>query len=414
MRPVRLLIVVLVSLTLGLSTAAAVAPIPRRMVGKDTAFALKLYGQLTRLKDFRKGPANIVFSPYSITVALSMTLAGAAHETQRQMAAALGLRGPEAAWHLRLGRLIRRLERSGRNGAVLLTANALFPQKGYPFLKSFLQRIKVNYGNALFPQNYAAQPEASRRNINAWAAKKTRDRVKDLLPPGSITNLTTLVLTNAVYFKGTWRLKFDKAKTHEADFFIAPHKKVRVKMMSQTNGRGIKPFGYADLGSLKVLEMPYADRSLSMFVLLPKRAGGLAGLERALTPANLKKWLSSVRPGRVVQVSLPRFKVTTPTISLKKSLKALGIKDAFKGDKADFSRMDGRKKNLHISGVFHKAFIEVNEAGTVAAAATAVVIATRSPSGPPVFRADHPFLFVVMDTRTGTILFMGRVVNPAG
>jgi serpin B len=411
MKPFRWLILVLVILALGLTTAAALTPIPHRAVGEHTAFALNLYRQLTRLKDFSRGPANIVFSPYSVSVALSMTLAGTAHETRRQLAAALGLTGPEADWHLRLGMLIRRLERSGRKSTVLLTANSLWPQKGYPFLKSFFQTIQAHYGRSLFLQDFAGRPEASRHNINAWVAKKTRDRIKDLLPPKSITSLTRLVLTNAVYFKGAWRLKFDPAKTREADFFVAPNNKVRVKMMSLISGRGIKPFGYADLGSLQVLEMPYTDRSLSMFVLLPKGVDGLAALERNLTPANLKKWLSAVRYGRVTKVFLPRFKFTTPTLSLKPVLQALGIKDAFERAKADFSRLDGRK-DLYITGVFHKAFIEVNEAGTEAAAATAVVVGWKSALPPPVFRADHPFLFVVMDTQTGTILFMGRVTHP--
>ncbi|MBU0515145.1 MAG: serpin family protein, partial [Proteobacteria bacterium] len=352
------------------------------------------------------------FSPYSVTVALSMTLAGTANETRRQLAAALGLTGSEADWHLRLGRLIRLLDRTGQNSTRLLTANALWPLKGYPFLKSFFQTIKAHYGRALFPQDFLHQPEPSRLNINAWVARQTQDKIKDLLPPNSITGNVRLVLTNAVYFKSAWWLKFDPAKTVDADFSIAPGKKVRVKMMSLAAGGGLKQLGYADHGSLQVLEMPYADRSLSMFVLLPKRVDGLAEFERSLTPANLKKWLSSVRPGVVTKVFLPRFKITTPTIKINGLLKALGVKDAFDSDKADFSRLT-RADRVWIDGVYHKAFIEVNEAGTEAAAATAVVIVAKSGGPRPEFRADRPFLFLLMDTRTGTILFMGRVMKPA-
>jgi serpin B len=236
---------------------------------------------------------------------------------------------------------------------------------------------------------------------------KTQQKIKELIPQGVLTVLTRLVLANAIYFKGDWAVQFDGKATAKAPFHVAPGETVEAPLMSQKN-----QFGYAELGELQVLALNYKGKALSMVVLLPKKPDGLAALETSLTPANLEKWTRNL-PAREVQVFLPKFKMTSQ-FRLNEKLRALGMTDAFDESKADFSGLDGRKQYLFITAVLHKAFVEVNEEGTEAAAATAVVIGLRSaPARPLVFRADHPFLFLIRDNRTGSILFLGRVVDPA-
>ncbi len=403
------------ALTLGATlTSAGPSDLPALVQGQN-ALAVDLYRQLRRSPDFQG--RNIIFSPYSILSALAMTYAGAAGETRAQMARAFRITLADARFHAACGALLKSLAAAVRPGLKLHVANALWPRRGFPFLKSFIRLVTTHYGRRVFPQDFKRRAEAARRRINAWVAKVTMGRIRDLIPPGGVTNLTRLVLTNAIYFKGDWLVKFDPKLTREADFTLNSGRKIKVKMMRLTAplGRPIAHVRYGDRGSFKVLELPYAGRRLSMVIVLPRTHDGLAALEQRLTSEELGRWLAGLHSRRVVLVDLPRFKITTPTIELTDFLRALGMRDAFLRSRADFSRMDGRR-DLSISAVFHKAFIEVNETGTEAAAATAVAIAVTSiqtvRSRPPEFRADRPFLYLIRDTRTGAVLFMGRVMDP--
>jgi serpin B len=232
--------------------------------------------------------------------------------------------------------------------------------------------------------------ETVREIINTWVEKETRDKIKNLIPPGALSSLTRLVLTNAIYFKGNWARQFEKDKTIDAPFTLTNGRKVNVPMMNQTAN-----FGYMEADNFQALELPYVDNELSMIILLPKRFDGLGDFEKKMNPEDLSNWLTKLCSRKVI-VSVPRFKMTSQ-FGLAGVLKSMGMRDAF-STSADFSGMNGRK-DLFISAVIHKAYVDVNEEGTEAAA-------------PPVFRADRSFLFLIRDNHSGSILFIGRVMNP--
>jgi len=364
-------------------------------------FAFDLYGRL------RGQGGNLFFSPYSLSSALAMTSAGARGETARQMAAVLHLPGGAAGVHAAYAALGADLNAPGKPYELAVTS-ALWGQKGYGFLPDFLALLKTHYGAPLAELDFAADTEAARRTINAHVEKATRDRIKDLIAEGQLAAETRLVLTNAIYFKGRWRWTFDKTLTSDEEFFLAPDRKVRVPMM-----RDGREFPYADLGDFQALALPYTGGRLAMVVLVPKKPDGLAALEKSLSAAKVAECLARMR-AQEVQVALPRFTMTTAFL-LRETLAAMGMGDAFDFAKADFSGMNGGKEPLWIGQVIHKAFVEVNEEGTEAAAATAVVAEGReAPAPPPVFRADRPFLFLIRDVRSGCILFLGRLADPRG
>jgi serpin B len=371
-----------------------------KVAGGCNRFAFDLYARL------KGAEGNLFLSPYSISTALAMTSAGARGETAEQMAQVLFLPASGAAVHAAYGALQNDLNTAGAGGAFeLAVANRLWGQKGYEFLSDFLALVEKNYGAGLEQVDFAADTEGSRKTINAWVERQTRDKIKDLIKPGVLDAMTRLVLTNAIYFKGKWANEFDKKLTRDEDFFLTPEKKVTAPLMHQT-----KHFSYFDGGDFQVLGLPYQGDRLAMVVLLPKAKDGLAALEASLSAEKLAEWIGKMRR-REVQVALPRFK-TTAEFGLKDTLVVMGMADAFDPAKADLSGMNG-KRDLFISAVVHKAFVDVNEEGTEAAAATAVV--TRAGNGggpPPVFRADHPFLFLIRDTRSGAILFLGRILDP--
>lgn len=373
------------------------------LVKGNTAFALDLYSLLKEEK------GNLFFSPYSISAVLAMTYAGARGDTEKQMAEALHFTLGQKRTHPSFAELTRELEEIQKKGAVqLLIANSLWPQKGYPFLPEYISLIKRCYGVSVTPMDYKNAAEKARVIINKWVEDKTREKIKDIISPGALDLSTRLVLVNAIYFKGDWANQFDSNRTADADFILPGGRKKQVPMMYQK-----EKFGYKDLQTAQLLELPYADESLSMIIVLPKEVNGLTDLEKQLSIENLDSWLAHI-PREQVKVYLPKFKMTWGTFELNEPLKRLGMQDAFWGDRADFSGMDGTKY-LYISMVLHKAFIEVNEEGTEAAAASAVIMTLGSAEPRPkipVFRADHPFLFIIRDNVTGSILFLGRVVNP--
>jgi len=399
---------------LSVSAAAPAAPAPGGPPSSDVTivseaanrFAFNLYGQL------KGGGGNLFFSPQSISTALAMTWAGARGETAAQMAKTLQLPAdrvekPESI-HAAYAKLLTGLSGTReKQGYELSVANALWGQKGYAWLPDFLGVVKTNYGAGLEEVNFAGDTEGARQTINAWVEKETREKIKDLIPQGILTSLTRLVLTNAIYFKGDWANAFNKAHTRDEDFFAAAGRAVKVPMMRQT-----AQFGYCDGGDLQVIEMTYKGDALSMVVLLPKARDGLAAIEKTLSAETVAGYTAKLSRHNV-QVEMPKFKVTGQFM-LKEPLAAMGMRLAFDiGGNADLSGMNGRQ-DLFIAAVVHKAFVDVNEEGTEAAAATGVVVGLRSarPEPIPVFRADHPFLFLIRDNKSGCILFMGRLANP--
>jgi serpin B len=287
----------------------------------------------------------------------------------------------------------------------LHVANALWGQQGYGFLNEFLDVTKANYGAGLREVDFVKAPDDARQTINRWVEERTQDKIKELIQPGILNPMTRLVLTNAIYFKAPWQTPFSPALTKDEEFQVMADRKVKVPMMHHAGG-----YKYVDGGNFQLLDMPYKGQDQSMVVLLPKTIDGLGELEKTLTAQSLDTLLAKGRQQQV-QVTFPKFKFTQE-FELNKKLAALGMPLAF-SDKADFSGMDGRK-DLYISNVIHKAFVDVHEKGTEAAAATAVVVATKSapPAPKVVFQVDHPFVFVIRDNRTGSILFLGRVINP--
>ena len=383
------------------SVKAAIDPNQQTVVTGNNKFALELYRKLQS----REG--NLFLSPYSISTALAIAYAGARGQTEKQMAETLCFPPMKnEQFHKEFGEIIKQLNASGEKGGYELTvADALWGQKDYKFLPEFLALVRENYDGNLEQVDFKTQAEAARKTINAWVESKTKDKIKELIKPGILDQTTQLVLTNAIYFKGKWASPFKPERTGDSSFVLLDGQKVNVPMMNQTG-----KFGYMEANDIQALEMPYVNNDLSMAILLPKKVDGVKDLEKELTSDVIDGWLAKIHK-REVQVFFPRFKMTSE-FSLAETLSTMGMPDAFSG-KADFSGMTGNR-DLFISAVVHKAYVDVNEEGTEAAAATGVMMKLTSvPLPPPVFRADHPFIFLIRDNQTGSILFLGRVVNPA-
>ena len=362
-------------------------------------FAIDLYRQL------RPQEENLFFSPISLSTALAMTYAGAKGDTAREMANVLHFALPEAQIHTAFAALLERLNVPKEKAYELRVANRLWGQRGYGFLPSFLATTRNAYGAEPVQVNFVDAADQARQDINTWVAEQTNNKIKDLVPQGVLNALTRLVLTNAIYFKGKWVHPFDKQETQEAPFTTSAGKRVKVSLMVQQ-----EEFQYGETQKLQLLEMPYIGDDLSMLILLPKQVDGLPALEKELTLENLAQWSSDMRSQEVLTY-LPRFKLTE-RFELRSPLSALGMPSAFKPDQANFSGMNNAR-NLFLSAVLHQAFVEVNEEGTEAAAATGVVIRATSAQIIPTFRADHPFIFLIREKQSGSILFIGRVANPA-
>jgi len=368
------------------------------LVDNNTLFALDLYRQL------QTTAGNLFFSPYSISSALAMTCAGARENTRTQMAQALRFAGNDKVLHAGFKLLRETLEESGKEGGnQLMVANSLWPQVNYRLRRAFMNLVKKYYGVRLTRVDYADE-EATRLKINSWVEEKTTEKIQDLISPGVLDSLTRLVLVNAIYFKGNWEHTFAADQTYEAPFHPTGGGAVQVQMMHQKNS-----FRYTEDENVQVLELPYTGKDLSLLVLLPKTQNELGRLESSLTLENLESWGSSLEETEV-NVALPRFELAFP-FRLDDALQSLGMTDAFTG-MADFSGME-QTRELYLGAVLHKAFIAVNEEGTEAAAATAVIMQTKSISFMSVdFIADHPFVFLIRDNKTGTLLFLGRMSQP--
>lgn len=386
------------------ATAPAATDVPPADVAERTksnnAFGLALYTKLSGEK------GDLFFAPASLSTALAMTYAGARGATADEMAKALRITLEPERLHRAFGAWVRDLSGSTKTAGVELRAsNRLWGQKGYEFLSPFVTLLNDRYGAGFEELDFLGNAEASRAAINQWTQSKTEDKIKDLLAPGVIKPNTKLVLTNAIYFKGAWESRFKKEDTATEPFLADGKRKTNVPMMHQSGA-----FRYAERDGVQCLEMPYAGRSIAMDLLLPATPTGLGDLEKKLSVESLSGFIDALTAVKI-EVAVPRFKVERE-VELSSALKAMGMTSAF-GAKADFSGMSG-KGDLFLSAVVHKAYADVNEEGTEAAAATAV-IATRKNghSKPKSFKADHPFVLVIRDVGTGAILFLGRVTAPA-
>ncbi|MEN4010794.1 MAG: serpin family protein [Bellilinea sp.] len=374
------------------------------LVSGNTAFALNLYQMLARQ------PGNLFYSPYSISLALAMTYAGARAETEQQMAQALHFNLPQAELHPAFNLLDQRLRPLDDQPAQdeeqpfqLNIANSLWGQQDFEFLDEFLDTLAANYGAGMYRVNYN-QPEDARLKINAWVEDQTRDKIKDLIQPGSLSPLTRLVLANAIYFKAAWQSPFDKEATSAGEFTLLDGSEVSAEMMSQW-----QDMYYLRGEDFAAVDLAYRDSNMSMLVIVPD-AGKFADVEAGLTPEGLE----TIRGGLAmasVRLSMPKFSFES-SFGLSEALKELGMPAAFDDELADFSGMTG-KPDLVISDVVHKAFVDVNEDGTEAAAATAVIMKVMAmPLEEAELTIDRPFLFLIQDRSNGTVLFLGRVVDP--
>jgi len=369
----------------------------------NNKFAFDLYSK------YKSDEGNVFFSPYSISTALAMTYEGARGTTAEEMRSVFYF--PEDAEARRAGyaRLYNSIN-AGSKDYKLSTANALWAQKDYPFIEEYFSTIKNYYGGGVTNLDFVTETEKSRVTINKWVEDQTNDKIKYIIPPGTLDSMTRLVLTNAIYFKGEWAVQFEKKNTAEDDFKVSPTNNAKVQMMSLT-GKNAK-FDYAETEDLQMIELPYEGDELSMIILLPKE-NDVSVAESYLTAQKMSE-LYAQKKEKQVRLYLPRFKFDTKYF-MAEDLKEIGMPTAF-SDFADFSGMTGNN-DLQISDVIHQAFVEVNEEGTEAAAATVVTMKLGS-SGLseqiPVFKVDHPFIFMITEKSTGSILFIGRVSNPNG
>lgn len=365
----------------------------------NTTFALDLYKRLGNQ------PGNLFFSPYSLSTALAMTYAGARGLTESEMARTLHFSQSQNDVHAAFATLTACLQEiQGRNRITLAVANSLWCQQGYRFTDTFLNLARARYQADVRLVDFEKSAETARREINTWVERKTAERIKSLLGPGQLTPDTRLLLCNAIYFKGKWAIQFDPRHTRPAPFFTGPGESSPVPTMWQKSD-----FKSTDADDVSLLELRYTGDDLSMIILLPRAVDGLSELEGQLNTENLHRWIARLEQTHAdkLSVSLPRFK-TTQSFGLAKELAAMGMPSAF-GGAADFSAMTGTP-NLFISDVAHTAFVEVNEEGTEAAAATGVAAKTRSMTRS--FKVDHPFIFLIRENSTGEILFLGRFVDP--
>ena len=371
------------------------------VVAGNTAFALDLYSNLSR------GEENLFFSPWSISAALAMTWQGARGTTEAEMARVLHFTLPQDEFHPAFSILIENVEKAAGENE-LSVANSLWGQRGYEFRSDFLKQSQEIYQAGLREVDFEGAPEQARQAINEWVEAQTKDKIKDLIQRGMIDPSTVLILANAIYFNGKWEKPFDEKRTREDRFHLLRGESVEARFMNK-----LDRYLYLEQEDFQAIELPYAGKSLAMTIFLPKEVSGLPALEAILTQENLSLWISQLR-WKQVQLSIPRFRMTSQ-FTLSQTLQAMGMVEAFQGG-ADFSGMS-KKNDLAISEVVHKAFVDVSEEGTEAAAATAVMMMRTSvserPDPPVIFRADRPFLFLIRDKTSGTVLFLGRVMNPA-
>ncbi|XP_067668696.1 leukocyte elastase inhibitor-like isoform X1 [Haliotis asinina] len=371
----------------------------KQVASANSLFGLDLYKKVAS----NRKDSNVFLSPFSISAALAMTHLGARGDTAAQMNHVLMWTDLQDSVHAGFEDYLRLLKKQG--DYILTTANRLFVNNKAKILEEFLQKTEKHYGAKAILSDFAGNGAGEAEKINQWVESETNSKIKDLIT-GGIDPLTAMILVNAIYFKGNWAEKFDPARTEKGTFKVKPGETVQVDMMRMKKKFR---FGLSDELNCSVLELPYVKEDLSMFFLLPYKDDGLGELESQLNHESLTKTLKHVHK-TTVDISMPKF-VLESSFELNEVLKSLGMSDAFDEQKADLSGIDGTRL-LYISQVVHKAFLEVNEEGSEAAAATAVRIMTRSLPIIEPFKADHPFLFLIRDNRADVVLFMGRLVRP--
>ncbi len=374
------------------------------LISGNTSLALDLYRTLMRDGN------NLIFSPYSIATALAMAFAGARGNTEKAMAQTLSFHLPQVDLHaafnyLELQIKSRGVQEKGKNGTAfqLRTASALWGQKGVKFLPGFLDVLAQNYGTGLLTLDFTGETEKSRKAINKWASEQTEGKISDLVPQGALDQLTRLVLTNAVYFKARWAAPFNKRGTSDEIFHLDDGTEINVPTMHRMD-----TFRYTGNEEYQAVELPYRGGEIAMVILLPG-AGQFQAVEAGLKSAEVQK-LGDRMEAAEVSLSLPRFRFES-SFSLKEALERMGMKEAF-GTEADFSGMNGGF-DLAIREILHKAFVAADEEGTEAAAATAVMMVGKAmPLLATEMKVDRPFIFFIRDTATGSIIFLGRVLDP--
>jgi len=385
----------------------------QQVVNANNQFAFELYSELDK-----SAQENIFYSPYSISAALAMTYEGAKGQTADEMESVLHF--PETSTlRPNFAAIYNKINREN-NAYELRTGNALWVQQDYTFLKDYKTTVEKYYGGKAANLDFKQETEKSRQTINSFIEEQTNNKIKDLIPSGVLDSMTRFVLTNAIYFKGTWEWEFDKSDTREQDFKVNPTNIVKTPMMYMKPEKA--EFNYADLEKLQILELPYKGDKISMLVLLPKQGedydyenekmivSDYTIKDMELSSEKLNEYKAQMKETKLDAVYLPKFEFDTKFF-MKATLSALGMPMAFTWPGADFSGMDG-SNNLYIGEVIHQAYVKVDEKGTEAAAATAVIGKFGSAMPRNVFRADHPFIFIIQERETGNILFMGRVTNP--
>ena len=377
------------------------------VIEANNQFALEFY---THVKDKSEGE-NIFFSPYSISTAIAMMYEGARNKTAEEI---------QSVFHFPEDQSLRRSSFSviqsylNRRGTPyeLSAANALWVEKEFNLQNTFKTVLTEFYKGEAFDADFKRASERERQRINKWVENETKDKIKDLLPQGSVNSMTRLILTNAIYFKGQWEDQFEKDQTRDEYFWLNESQSETVPMMWKSDD-----FNYAQPEELQILEIPYEGRELSMLILLPKgkTAEDLKSLEESLTIENINLWKSSLQEQKMDEVFIPKFKIKI-AYQLSENLEAMGMPLAFnplaQAQDKGFSGIT-EEKDLYVSDIYHKAFVDVNEEGTEAAAATGIMMEKVSfILKQEVFKADHPFIFLIQERTTGYILFMGKVANP--
>jgi len=382
------------------STAADI----KTLIEGNTAFGFNIYRILSKTGD------NIFYSPYSISAALAMTYAGARSESEQRIADTMQFMLPQSNLHAAFNSMDIELGSRGQGakgkddkGFRLHVVNAIWGQKDFSFLPAFLDVLAENYGAGLRIVDYINETEKSRIKINSWVSEQTEQRIKDLIPAGALNAMTRLVLTNAIYFNAAWADQFNENATMNAPFYLIDGKEKSVSMMKNTAS-----YRFAEGEGYRAVELPYDGGELSMVILLPQ-TGSFSTFQSSLNAGEVQNIIESLE-NRQITLSIPKFKFDSQ-FSLKEALTAMGMGPEFTPD-ADFSGMTG-ERDLFISDVLHKAFVAVDESGTEAAAATAVIMkATAMPMQPLEITVNRPFIFFIRDIQTGAVLFIGQILNP--
>lgn len=368
------------------------------VVQGNTKFGQELFVELSATE------GNFIFSPFSISTALAMTYTGARGNTEKQFCNVLHFDPNQKKFHGEVKKLRDGIMKLNSEEIAVNVANALWGESGMKVLDEFQNTLKVNYGAGLQFVNFAKETEKCRKTINAWCEKETKEKIKELLKPGSLDASTALVLTNAIYFRGNWAVKFDTAKSYPGNFYVSKENFSPVVFMKQK-----AKFNYYEDSLMQAVEITYSGNNLSMIIFLPVSKDGIKEVEKALVTDKYNSIISAFQ-SKEINLSIPRFTFTSE-FELGKVLSKMGMSLAFTGA-ADFSGITGGR-DLHIDKVIHKAYIEVNEEGTEAAAATAVVM-TKSLriNKEVIFKADHPFIFFIRNKTPESVLFSGRFINP--